>query len=209
MNYNKQIYFMGGSPCSGKSTVAEYLSNQYNLYYFKVDDFLDQYTEMGYEKNKPICKKQCEWSLDAIWSRVPKLQCEEEFMFYDEIFAFMMEDLKKIEADRIIAEGVAFYPNQIKKMNIASNHYITMVPTKAFQVAHYQQREWIHELLKECKNPTQAFENWMERDHLFAKEVEREAHQLGYQTIINDGTLSIDELIEKVCKHFGWEDEYV
>lgn len=34
------IYFIGGSPCSGKSTVTEILSKKYDLYYFKVDDFL-------------------------------------------------------------------------------------------------------------------------------------------------------------------------
>ena len=40
-------YYIGGSPCSGKSTVAEIISEKYNLYYFKVDDFLEKYTKMG------------------------------------------------------------------------------------------------------------------------------------------------------------------
>lgn len=33
-------YYIGGSPCSGKSTIAEIPSKRYDLYYFKVDDFL-------------------------------------------------------------------------------------------------------------------------------------------------------------------------
>ncbi len=40
-------YYIGGSPCAGKSTVAEILSQEYDLYYFKVDDFLDGYTKLG------------------------------------------------------------------------------------------------------------------------------------------------------------------
>lgn len=40
------IYYIGGSPCAGKSTVAEILSQKYDLYYFKVDDFLDDYTKL-------------------------------------------------------------------------------------------------------------------------------------------------------------------
>ena len=79
------IYFIGGSPCSGKSTVAEYISKKYDMYYFKVDDFLEQYTEIGYAKNYPICKKQYELSPDAVWLRNPEVQCKEEFIFYDEI----------------------------------------------------------------------------------------------------------------------------
>ena len=52
------IYYIGGSPCSGKSTVAELLAAKYNLYYFKVDDFLDNYTQMGAAQGYDICKKQ-------------------------------------------------------------------------------------------------------------------------------------------------------
>lgn len=37
------VYYIGGSPCSGKSTTAEILSKKYDLYYFKVDDYLDKY----------------------------------------------------------------------------------------------------------------------------------------------------------------------
>ena len=39
----KKIYFVGGSPCTGKSTVCEIIAKNYNLYYFKVDDYLDKY----------------------------------------------------------------------------------------------------------------------------------------------------------------------
>lgn len=35
-------YYIGGSPCSGKSTIAEALSKKYILHYFKVDDYLDE-----------------------------------------------------------------------------------------------------------------------------------------------------------------------
>jgi len=34
--------FIGGSPCSGKSTVAEILAEKYGLYYFKGYEFLDE-----------------------------------------------------------------------------------------------------------------------------------------------------------------------
>ena len=40
-------YYIGGSPCAGKSTIAEILSRKYNLYYFKVDDYLDKYIRLG------------------------------------------------------------------------------------------------------------------------------------------------------------------
>ena len=36
------IYYIGGSPCAGKSSVAEILLRRYGLNYFKIDDFLDR-----------------------------------------------------------------------------------------------------------------------------------------------------------------------
>ena len=98
----KRTYFIGGSPCSGKSTIAEIISKQYGLYYFKADDFLNQYTKMGGSKGYEICKKQVSLSLEQIWMRDASVQCAEEFAFYEEIFEFILADLKKIEDDGIL-----------------------------------------------------------------------------------------------------------
>lgn len=93
-------YYIGGSPCSGKSTIAEILSAKYNLYYFKVDDFLDKYTRIGAQKGYEICKKQDSMNAEEIWMREPSLQCREEFIFYKEIFEFVLEDLRQIKEKR-------------------------------------------------------------------------------------------------------------
>lgn len=74
----EKIYFIGGSPCSGKSTVAEVISRKYNLNYFKVDDFLEKYTEMGVESKKPICVKLSKMSPEQIWMREAQIQNSEE-----------------------------------------------------------------------------------------------------------------------------------
>jgi hypothetical protein len=73
-----------------------------------------------------------------------------------------------------------------------------LVPTKAFQLYHYSQRPWITQILKDCDDPEQAFDNWMMRDHLFGQEILRQAKARQYGTLVVDGTLSIDEQYEKV-----------
>ena len=88
-------YYIGGSPCAGKSTVAEMLSQKYDLYYFKVDDFLDDYTKSGVLKGYPICKKTVEMNPEQIWMREPLLQCREEFEFYEEVFEYVLIPLYK------------------------------------------------------------------------------------------------------------------
>lgn len=201
------IYYIGGSPCSGKSTVAEVISQKYNLHYFKVDDFLDKYTEMGAEIGKPICIKQKSMTPDQIWMRNPMEQNNEELQFYDEIFEFIMDDIKSVEGkNRIITEGAAFLPSLMQICNIDRKHYVNIIPTPEFQISHYKERPWVPYVLEGCSDKEKAFINWMNRDVLFADEVREQCIQMGYKAFVNDGSISIDELVKKVALQFGMKE---
>lgn len=199
----KKVYYIGGSPCSGKSTIAAYLEKKYNLYYFKVDDYLEKYTNKGEEKNLQICVKQSKMSSEETWMRDPSLQCKEEIQYYKEIFPFIRQDLIEIQTNKdIITEGAAFLPELMQGNAVLKNNYLSITPSREFQFNHYRQREWIHYVLNECNNPEKAFDNWMERDCYFANEVNISCNKMGYQSIINDGKFPVEKLIKIVSEHF-------
>ena len=169
------FYLIGGSPCSGKSTVAQALSERYGLHYFKVDDHLDRYMQLAAEDRKPYCSKALRLTPEQIWMRQPVVQCEEELRIYEEIFEYVLEDLKTINCQNgVITEGAAYLPTLAKKVGIPTNQYISITPTKEFQVFHYSKREWVPYVLAECSNKEKAFANWMDRDALFALAVQRQ-----------------------------------
>lgn len=199
-------YYIGGSPCSGKSTVAELIAKKFDLYYFKVDDFLEKYTDLGVRKNYEVCRKQKELTTEQIWMREPKLQCKEELQFYEEIFEFVVQDLM-INTGKlgIITEGASYLPSLMKGRNVPKNRYLCITPTREFQIFYYSQREWVSFVLEGCSNKQKAFENWMERDVLFAEKVRKQCEQEQYMSIVNDGTYSIEQLAGIVAKHFGLE----
>ena len=199
------IYYIGGSPCSGKSTVAELLSQKYDLYYFKVDDFLDKYTRMGAAKGYEICQKQDSMSAEQIWMREPSLQCTEELKYYQEIFEFVLHDIKQIQRKGIITEGAAYLPQLMKQINVPINRYISVTPTKEFQVFHYRKREWVPYVLEGCSDKEKAFSNWMERDSLFAEELRRQCHEEKYVSVLNDGKIGLEEMVSKIAAHLGLE----
>lgn len=196
-------YYIGGSPCSGKTTIAKILSERYGLYYFKVDDFLDKYTKMGAAKGCEICMKQVSMNAEETWMREPLLQCREELTFYEEIFKFIIEDLRLIKERCIITEGAAYLPELIKKLNVPKDRYISITPTEEFQIFHYKKREWVPYVLEGCRDREKAFNNWMDRDIFFAREVEKQCFQEQYVSVINDGGVEIDELVGRVAVHFG------
>ena len=198
------IYYIGGSPCAGKSSVAEIFSQKYGLYYFKVDDFLDRYMQAGAQKGHPICRKAARMNAEQIWMREPLLQCREEFDIYREIFEFVTADLKRINWEGgIITEGAAYLPELMKQSGIPGSRYISIVPTKEFQITHYRKRDFVTLILEGCSDKEAAFCNWMDRDVLFAQEVQKQCRKENYVSIINDGTMEIDELARLVAIHFG------
>lgn len=198
-----KIYYIGGSPCSGKSTIAEMIAKDFNFSYFKVDDYLEDYISRGKALHKPYCMKFAKLSPDEVWLRDPVIQNKEELELYREMFEFILEDLGKIKSQNgIITEGAALLPELIKEIDVNNHSYICIVPTKEFQCHHYKLRPWVPDALAGCSDKEKAFENWMERDALFALTVKEKAEELSYKTIVNDGTSSIDDIYRQVKEWF-------
>ncbi len=90
--------------------------------------------------------------------------------------------------------------------NIDRKHYINITPTPEFQITHYKERPWVSDVIEGCSDKEKAFINWMNRDILFANEVREQCKRLGYTAFVNDGSISVDEMVKKVILHFGMKD---
>lgn len=197
-------YILAGSPCSGKSTIAERLSTQFQLPYYKLDDHQGEHLSRCRPERQPVMSKFAQMDWNKIWLRPVPQQVQEEFEYYRELFEFILQDLAGCERTRpMLLEGVGFLPELIGPGNPQTQRVVFMVPDLEFQTRHYEQRPWIRDILRACDDPRQAFDNWMMRDHLFGQEVLRQAQAAGYRTLLVDGSRGIDELYEQVKAHFG------
>lgn len=193
-----EIYYIGGSPCSGKSTVAEALAERCSMAYFKADDHLEEFTARGAAAGLPVCRQILHMSAEETWMRPPQVQCQEEFDYYREIAPFAAEKLAEISAPRIIAEGAAFLPTLMPD----AAYYMAIIPSREFQFSHYQERPWVPLVLRDCSDKDAAFSNWMERDALFAEEIQRQCTQLGLACLVTDGSVSPEKRLKQVAAHF-------
>ncbi|MBR2054622.1 MAG: hypothetical protein IJ968_06995, partial [Clostridia bacterium] len=158
---------------------------------------------MAATDGKPCCAAVKQMTPEQIWMREPVVQCDEEIKIYEEIFPYILADLEKTECEHgIITEGAAYLPSLMKACAIPVNRYLSITPTKEFQVSHYRQREWVPYVLEGCSDKEKAFENWMERDALFAKAVQQQCLHLEYLSLINNGTMPIEEMMAHIATHF-------
>jgi len=188
------IYYIGGSPCCGKSTIAKKISEKYGFQYYKADDFLMEFIQKGVKNGDEWLRHISEMSLDQLWLRNPIKLNEEQLIIYEKIFPYFMTELDKLNKNTpIITEGAAFLPSLVDKIGIEKTRYICMVPTREFQIQHYSKRLWVNDYLSSCSDKEKAFNNWMERDVLFALSTMKQAREKGYATLVVDGNKDIDE----------------
>lgn len=199
----KNIYWIGGSPCSGKSTISKMIVEKYGFNLYRCDDYLESHLEIGVTRKFPVMSKVSHMTWDEIWMRPIDVQVKEEFEYYREELTLILEDLDKYPKDKnIIVEGAAILPEFIEAMKISNERVVFIVPTSEFQLEHYKKREWIHYLLKDCKDPQKAFGNWMERDIRFANEITEMTRLYGRNLIVTDGSKSIKDNFNTVAKFF-------
>lgn len=125
---------------------------------------------------------------------------DEEWRFYEEIFPYVKSYLIKNQDKTLLLEGAGLLPHLVKSLDGPALSYLCLTPTADFQKKHYEQREWVPYILEGTSNPEQAFENWMQRDILFAQMFRKEAIRLGYPSLMTDGSRSERETAKEVVQ---------
>ena len=194
------LYMIGGSPCSGKSTIASLLARQYQLLHIKLDDLVEEMMSQASADSQPICLLRQDRSPEQIWMRNPEEMADEEWRFYEEIFPYVKSYLIKNQDRPLLVEGAGLLPHLVKELECPASSYLCLTPTADFQKKYYKQREWVPYVLEGTTNSEQAFENWMQRDILFAQMVRQEAMKLGYSSLVTDGSQPENQTAEEVAR---------
>jgi hypothetical protein len=198
------FYWIGGSPCSGKSSIADALCARHNLHYYKCDDHFDRHWQLAAPDEQPVLHALRGMNWEQIWMRPVADQITDEIAAYHEQFPLILADLRALPVDRpILVEGAALLPELVAPLLSAPERGIWIVPTPDFQLHHYRQRPWIHDILQHCSDPDQAFQNWMSRDVGFAEAVLAQAAERDLRSVVVDGAVSLAEHTTLVEKHFG------
>lgn len=135
------LYMIGGSPCSGKSTIASLLARQYQLLHIKLDDLVDEMMSQASVDSRPICLLRQDRNPDQIWLRNPEEMADEEWRFYEEIFPYVTSYLIKNQDKALLVEGAGLLPHLIKSLEEPAVSYLCLTSTVDFQTKHYRQRE--------------------------------------------------------------------
>jgi 2-phosphoglycerate kinase len=186
------VLWIGGSPCSGKSTVAAAIAAARGLPLYSCDDAFERHAVVG----GPTLKKVAGMTIGARLAQPIDVQVEDVFRLYREEFDLILRDLDAIGP--AVVEGAALLPELLAGHGAAGDRAVWMVPTEAFQRRHYAARTWARDMVAGTADPGEAFDRWMRRDAVFAMRVAEQARELGYRVIPVDGTVAPEDLAAEV-----------
>ncbi len=197
------VYWLGGSPCSGKSSIADLLAAKHGMGVYRCDDAYFRHQTVISSEAQPVFSRLAHASCDELWMRPVAQQVRDELALYREEFPLILADLTARPRSRpLIAEGAALLPELLAGLGVA-RRAIWVVPTAAFQQTHYARRDWRHDVLRDCTDRDRAWRNWMARDVGFARRVARDARERGFRVLVVDGSRSLDDTAFTVEQHYG------
>jgi hypothetical protein len=198
------VYWIGGSPCSGKSSIAEILAHKHGFVVYHGDDHFYDHVAAADPDSQPRLHRLREFTWEALFMRPVAEQVADEIAIYHEEFDPILEDLRELRGEsRLIVEGAALLPGRVAPLLPDSSHAIFVIPSGPFQRATYAERSWPEDILAGCRDPEQAWSNWMTRDEQFGRYVAAEANALSLAVLHVDGSGSLEQNARVVAGHFA------
>lgn len=199
----EHVFWLGGSPCAGKSSISEVLASSFGIEVYHIDEAFEIHAQRFDLALHPTLTKWYASSWDQRWMQPIGSLIQDVIACYREHFTLILEDLLSLPSHKpVLVEGTALLPRQVASVLPVRNRAIWVVPTAGFQRVNYSKREWVCEILSQCDDPEAAFHNWMERDIQFSLWVAAEVKALGWELLQVDGKQTVEDNAMTVASHF-------
>jgi len=156
----KKVFWLGGSPCAGKSSISEILASRFDLEVYHVDEAFENHRQGLNSAQQPYLSKWLASSWNERWMQPIDSLVEEVIACYREHFDLIRQDiLAGPQRKPLLVEGTALLPGEVARMLPNRSQAIWIIPTSNFQRKHYAQREWARAIVDQCNDPEVAFQN--------------------------------------------------
>lgn len=201
----RHVRWLGGGSGAGKSTVARLLAERYGFRLYSTDEMQAAHTARSNPVDHPLLHAFMAMSMDERWvRRTPEEMFRTFHGFQGEGFELLLEDLLALPVDRpILTEGYKLLPRLVAPLLCRSDQAMWLIPSPEFRRAALARRGSTWSIAGRTGGPEIALTNLLARDALYTEEVFRQAVALQLPTIEVDGSMSVDELVERVEKCLG------
>jgi uridine kinase len=199
------VYWIGGSGCSGKTTVADRIADEYGFAVYHCDEHWDGengHLSRAIPSRHPTTCRLAAMGLKKLFLLPPKEYVDLLFDFHIEDFGMVLEDISSLPKGKLVVEGVSFVPELVCQV-APPEQIISMVAFEEFQRENYLRRDFAQEWFRDYTDPQGVFESFMQANALMARSLYERAKQLGMRVLITDKESTISKSLQVVKEHFG------
>ncbi len=144
-NRLRHVYWMGGSPCAGKSTMAGLIAAAHGLTHYHIDQELRTRLPKPEPARQPCLAYWVSSTWDELWMRPVDVLLDDVIRCYQEQFDLVIADLLAMDAGApILVEGNSLLPDSLAPFLFDRRRALWVIPTEAFQRRNYPNRgEWV------------------------------------------------------------------
>lgn len=200
-----QVFWLGGSTCAGKTSVARRLAATHGLRLYSCDDTFEDHRRRARPDRHPgFCRIMDLTGLE-LWSRPADRQVEDLLAFYKDGFELILEDLRALApGPAVLVEGTGLLPDALHPLLAEPHRALYLISTPTFRRRRYPERgAWVREELAGTGDPEETFARWMARDDALARLRAAQANALGLTVLEVDGTRTVEETAAQVARCFG------
>ena len=203
-----EVFWIGGSTFSGKSTVSGILARRHGLEVLSCDDELPRH--MG----EAVLSDQPTLHLFSRMTDLPLLLLPTDLLA-ESLRAMAREQLEVILgelADRdtsspLLVEGAAVLPECLVPRLSEEHRAVWLVASESFLLTRYRsaRESLVAGTLAGYEDPERAFRGWMDRDLAFSAMVRRQLDELDLLSLEVDGTRPPEDIADEVARRFRLE----
>src|SRR5437667_8884473 len=108
------VFWLGGSPCAGKSSISEVIARRFGLDVYRVDEAFESHAQRFDPLRHPALTKWSRSSWDQRWMQPVDSLLQDVIACYREHFTLVLEDILSLRKRKfLLVEGTALLPSQV------------------------------------------------------------------------------------------------
>lgn len=201
--YLKNVYFVTGTPCGGKTTISRELAKKYNLMVYDVDERFPNHLSMSNARNQPAMNKVFQ-NADEFFGRTVEEYSKWILDNTREQLDYVIMDLISISQNRTVICDLHLTLEEADLLT-EYDRIVFLIKNPLNIIDEYCNRadhEGVNRYINSAANPELAKQNCNQTlEHIYRKKYEQ-IKKSDYLWIERDCNSTVENTVRQVEKHF-------